>query len=89
MHTTVFTVAALWMTALLGVSVVLVVRARSVLSRVLTLDMLVLILVALLVLWADATGASYYMDAALALALLAFVTTVAAARYHGGDGPFS
>ncbi len=89
MHTAVFYAAALWMTGLLGVSVFLVVRARSSLSRILALDMLILILIALLVLFADATRTSYYLDAALALALLALGATVAASRYHSEERPFT
>lgn len=82
MHTAVFHAGVVWMALLLGASAVLVVRARSVLSRILALDMLVLVLVALLVLFADEKRLSYFLDAALALALLSFVATVASARYH-------
>jgi multicomponent Na+:H+ antiporter subunit F len=82
MHETVFELAAAWMTLLLGVSVVYVIRARSAMVRILALDTLTLILVALLILYADANRAPYYLDAALALALLSFIATVAAARYH-------
>ena len=89
MHEAVFYVAALWMAGLLGVSVGAVIRARSTLSRVLALDMLILILIALLVLYADANVSAYYLDAALALALLSVVTTIAAARYHSEGRPFS
>lgn len=89
MHEAVFYLAALWMTALLVVTVVLVIRARSSLSRILALDMLILILVALLVLFSDANGVSYYLDAALVLALLSVVATIAAARYHSEGRLFS
>ncbi len=89
MHEVVFYLAALWMTALLVVTVVLVIRARSSLSRILALDMLILILVALLVLFSDANGVSYYLDAALVLALLSVVATIAAARYHSEGRLFS
>jgi multicomponent Na+:H+ antiporter subunit F len=89
MHEPVFYLAALWMTALLVVTVVLVIRARSSLSRILALDMLILILVALLVLFSDASGVSYYLDAALVLALRSVVATLAAARYHGEGRLFS
>ena len=82
MHQIVFYLAAVWMTGLLGVSVVFVVRARSAMVRILGLDVVTLILVAFLILYADANRASYYLDAALALALLSFVATLAAARYH-------
>lgn len=89
MHTAVFYAATLWMAGLLGITVGVVIRARSTLSRVLALDMLILILIALLVLFADATVSSYYLDAALALALLALAATIAAARYHGEGRPFT
>ena len=89
MHTAVFYAAALWMTVLLATSVVLVIRAPSVLSRILSLDMALLILVALLVLLSATLRVAYFLDAALALALLSFVTTLAAARYHAEKDPFS
>lgn len=88
MHTAVFYVAALWMTVLLGVSIVLVIRAPSILSRVLSLDMLILILVALLVLLSDTLRVPYFLDTALVLALLSFAATIAAARYHGEGAIF-
>lgn len=77
------------MTVLLGASVVLVVRARTTLSRLLALDVAILVLIALLVLVAGANEVSYYLDAALVLALLSFVATVAAARYHSEGRLFS
>ncbi len=83
MHETVFYLAVVWMTLLLGVSVLLVIRARSTAVRILALDQLTLILIALLVLYADTSRAPYYLDAALLLSLLAFVATLAAARYYG------
>ena len=81
MHTTVFYAAAVWMTVLLAVAVVLCLRARTALSRVLALDMLTLILVALLVLLAETKRVPYFLDAALALALFSFAATIAATRY--------
>ena len=83
MHEIVFYLAFVWMTGLLGVSVVAVIRLPTTAGRILALDTLTLILVALLVLYADALRSPYYLDAALILALLAFIGTVAAARYHG------
>ena len=82
MHVVVFYLAMVWMTGLLGIAVVLVIRSRSAMSRILALDVLTLILIALLILYADASQTSYYLDAALALALLSFVATLAAVRYH-------
>jgi multicomponent Na+:H+ antiporter subunit F len=81
-HTAVFFVAVVWMTGLLVISGIQVIRARSAMVRILALDVLTLILIALLILYADATTTSYYLDAALALTLLSFIATLAAARYH-------
>ena len=83
MHEVVFYAAFVWMTVLLVVSTAAVTRLRSTASRILALDMLTLILVALLVLYADANRTPYYLDAALVLSLLAFVATLALSRYHG------
>lgn len=83
MHEIVFYAAAAWMTVLLAVGVVAVIRVSATTGRILALDMLTLILAALLVLYGDANRSAYYLDAALILALLAFVGTLAAARYHG------
>jgi len=82
MHEAVFYLAMVWMTGLLIITGVLVVRGRSAMERILALDVLTLILIALLILYADATSTSYYVDAALALTLLSFIATLAAARYH-------
>ena len=83
MHEIVFYLAFAWMTVLLVVSVAAVIRLRSTAGRILALDTITLILVALLVLYADANRSSYYMDAALVLSLLAFIATLVLARYHG------
>lgn len=83
MHEIVFYFAFVWMTALLAASAAAVILLRSTAGRILALDMLTLILVALLVLYADANRISFYLDAALVLSLLAFIATVALARYQG------
>ena len=83
MHEIVFYVAFVWMTVLLVVSAAAVVRLRTTARRILALDMLTLILVALLVLYSDSERSPYYMDAALVLSLLAFLATLALGRYHG------
>ncbi len=82
MHETVYYIAMVWMTGLLCICIGLVVWARSALVRVLAIDTLVLVLIALLVLYSATTGKGYYIDAAIMLALLSFITSVAAARYH-------
>lgn len=83
MHEAVFYAAAVWMTVLLVASVVAVIRLPSTAGRILALDTATLVLVAILVLFVVAFRTSYFMDAALILALLAFLGTLAAARYHG------
>ncbi|HKH10140.1 MAG TPA: monovalent cation/H+ antiporter complex subunit F [Rubrobacter sp.] len=83
MHEVVFYLAFAWMTVLLVVGVAAVIRLRSTASRILALDMTTLILVALLILYADANRSPYYLDAALILSLLAFLATLALTRYHG------
>jgi multisubunit Na+/H+ antiporter MnhF subunit len=83
LHEIVFYFAFAWMTVLLVTSVAAVIRLRSTAGRILALDMLTLILVALLVLYAAANRSSYYIDAALVLSLLAFLATLVLARYHG------
>lgn len=83
MHQIVFYLAFVWMTVLLVTSAAAVIRLRSTAGRILALDTLTLILVALLVPYAAANRSSYYMDAALVLSLVGFMSTLALARYHG------
>lgn len=83
MHDLIFFVAIAWVTVLLVACAAAVVRLRTTAARILALDALTLILVALLVVYATGQRSSYYMDAALILALLAFLSTLVAARYHG------
>lgn len=82
MHTAVFYLAVAWAVLLLGAAALLIARQRSLLTRVLALDTMTLLVVALLTLIAHYTRAAYYLDAALVLALLSFGSTLAAARYH-------
>lgn len=89
MHETMFFLATGWMTILLIITLVAVVRAATVMVRILALDTLTLILTGLLILFASANRLSYYLDAALILALLSFVSTMAAARYHSEQKVFS
>lgn len=88
MHPFVFYLAVAWLAALLGVLAFTVVRARSTGSRILAADILTLVLLALLVLVSHAARSSYYLDAALALALLSFIATMALGRYWGVGRPF-
>lgn len=82
MHDVVFYVAMLWLVVLFCICVVMVARAKSGLVRVLALDTLTLVLVGLLVIYSVTTETSYYLDAALVLALISFISVIAAARYH-------
>jgi len=83
LHEIVFYAAAAWTLVLLAVSVVAVIGLPSTAGRILAFDTLTLILVAFLVLYGNARDTPYYLDAALILALLAFIGTLAAARYYG------
>jgi len=82
MHETVFYLAAVWMAVLIGAAVVLVIRSRSMMTRILALEMVTLLLIAFLILYADARRVPYYLDAALVLALLSFGGTIAASNYR-------
>jgi multicomponent Na+:H+ antiporter subunit F len=70
-------------------NVIGVIRAGSTPSRILALDMLVLVLIAILVILSLRQDAPYLMDAALVLALVSFVATLVAARYHAAGRLFS
>jgi multisubunit Na+/H+ antiporter MnhF subunit len=83
MHPLVFHAAVLWLALLAAITLVVVVRARALAARIIALDTLTLLLTAVLVVVAIARRSSAYLDAALALALLSFVGTLVAARYHG------
>jgi multisubunit Na+/H+ antiporter MnhF subunit len=82
----IFYIALVWMLALLLATVMVVIRADGTLTRVLALDALTLILTALLILYSTTTGRSYYLDAAIMLALLSFMSTVAVSRYYSEEG---
>jgi len=77
-----------WATLLLVAGGWLLLRAPDTLHRVLALDVLVVIVIALLTALSYVRGASFYIDAALALALLSFSATLVAARYVTRGGPF-
>ena len=81
-------VAAAWITLLLFGGGLLLLRAPDTLHRVLALDVLVAIVIALLTILSYLRDVSYYIDAALALALLSFTATLVAARYVTRGGPF-
>ena len=84
----VFLAAIAWLAVLLLVVVASISRSRTTAERLVALDLAVLVLVGLLGLVAEQDQRSYALDAALALALLSFVSTLAAARYLGDRRPF-
>lgn len=57
------------------------VRGPSLPDRVVALDMVAFLAVGTIALWTLVTGVAAYLDAALVLALIAFVATVAFGRY--------
>ena len=81
-------VAFAWATMLLFGGGLLLLRAGDALHRILALDVLVSVIVALLTILSYLHDVSYYIDAALALALLSFTATLVAARYVVRGGPF-
>jgi multicomponent Na+:H+ antiporter subunit F len=88
MHPIVLAAATLWIAGLLAVVLVRVITTPSTLTRILALDTLSMLLIALLAVYARATSSSYALDAALVLAALSFVGTVAAARFYGTGALF-
>ncbi len=70
-----------WSTLLLAVGGFLLLRAPDTLHRILALDVLATILIVVLTTLSYVHEVSYYIDAALALALLSFAATLVAARY--------
>ena len=77
-----------WATLLLLAGGWLLLRAPDTLHRVLALDVLVAIVIVLMTILSYLRDVSYYIDAALALALLALTSTLVAARYVTRGGPF-
>jgi multicomponent Na+:H+ antiporter subunit F len=84
----VFDIAAGWATLLLVAGGLLLLRTPGVLQRVLALDVLAVIVIALLAALSYVRDVSYYIDAGLGIALLALASTLVAARYVTGGGPF-
>lgn len=82
MHEIVYYGAMVWMSGLLCICIGMVIRTPSPVVRILGFDALTLIIVALLILYSTTTETSYYLDAALMLALVSFVSTIVAARYY-------
>lgn len=88
MRTLLLVPALIWLTLLLVAGGLVLLRARDVLQRIIALDLLAVLVIGVLALLSYLRGERYYFDAAVALALLSFVATVAAARYLESGGPF-
>jgi multicomponent Na+:H+ antiporter subunit F len=84
----VFDIAAGWATLLLVAGGLLLLRTPGALQRVLVLDVLAVVVIALLAALSYVRDVSYYIDAALGIALLALASTLVAARYVTRGGPF-
>ena len=80
--------ALVWVTLLLVAGGLVLLRARDVVQRIIALDLLAVLVIGVLALLSYLRDEPFYLDAAVALALLSFVATVAAARYLGSGGPF-
>ena len=77
----VLAIALGWVTLLLFAGGVLLLRSKDTLHRVLALDVLVVLVIVLLTLLSYRRAVSYSIDAALALALLSFTSTLVAAGH--------
>lgn len=82
MHEAVYYLAMIWMTGLLCGCLLLVIRTPSSMVRILAIDSLTLVLIALLIVYGTTERSALYLDAALVVALVSFATTLVAARYH-------
>lgn len=89
MHEAVLYIGLVLLVVLLGACAARVVRAPTTASRILALDTLILVLIALLTLFSILEQVPYFLDAALILAVLGFIATLAAARYHARRRLFS
>jgi multicomponent Na+:H+ antiporter subunit F len=81
-------VAFAWCTLLLLGGGLLLLRAPDTLHRVLVLDVLVAIVIALLTTLSYVRDVAYYLDGALGLALLSFTATLVAVRHVRRGSPF-
>ncbi len=72
--------AYVWATLLMVAGGLVLLRARDTLHRIIALDVLVSIVIILLALLSYLRDVSYYVDGALALALLSLTATLAATR---------
>lgn len=88
MPTIILGIALAWTVVLLAGGAFVLLRAPDLLGAVAAFDLLVAVVVTLLALLSYLHDVSYYLDAALAVALLSFVATLAAARSVHRKDPF-
>ena len=88
MHDVILTVAGCWTFFLLAVLLVTLIRTPFTLTRIAVLDAATLMLTAVLILYGTREDEPFYLDAALVVAALSFVSTVAAARYQAEGRPY-
>jgi multicomponent Na+:H+ antiporter subunit F len=81
-------IAVGWAALLVVAGGLVLLRSADALHRVLALDVLGAIVIVLLTALSYLDDVSYYIDAALAIALLAFTATLVAVRYVTRGGPF-
>lgn len=81
-------IAFAWSSLLLLGGGLLLLRSRDTLHRILALDVLVAFVICLLTTLSYLNDVSYYVDAALVLAILSFTATLVAARYVIRGRPF-
>jgi len=84
----ILTAAVVWTFLLMAIVVIGLLKTPHPLTRILMLDFITLILIAILILYAIREGRPFYLDAALVLAALSFISTTAAARYQAEGRPF-
>ncbi|MBA3420808.1 MAG: pH regulation protein F [Thermoleophilaceae bacterium] len=89
MHDALVYIAMVWIVLLLGWVVALTIRSSSAPQRIAALDLIALVLIALLTLFSQLRDVAYFLDAALAVALLSFVGTIGYARFHARGRLFS
>ena len=75
------TIALLLLSVAVMLTVIRLVRGPSLPDRILALDMLTMLSISLVGVFALRTGAWLYLDIALALCLVGFLATIALARY--------
>ena len=82
MHEIVYYLAMIWLTGLLCACIWQVIRTPWGMARILGLDTLTLIVISLLIMYSTTKETSFYLDAALLLAFISFVSTIVLSRYH-------